>query len=494
MPAPAARLTFYLLGSPRVERGGQPIAVDTRKATALLAYLAVEGGSHSREQMAALFWPDVDERRAHAALRRTLSTLNKALRGEGVQIDREAVGLDRGAEVWLDVDELHARLADCLTHGHAATEVCPACLAPLAEAAALYRDDFLSGFTLRDSPGFDDWQFFQAESLRRELSGALERLVRGHSAQRELEPAIAHARRWLALDPLHEPAHRQLMRLYAEAGQRASALRQYRECVRVLEEELSVPPLEETTRLYEEIKENRQLPSADHRPPMADHPQPAAVGGQRSMPLVGRATEWAALLTVYDSLRADGQLIVLEGEAGIGKTRLAEVFLHHARDRGATTLTARCYEGEMNLAYGPFVEALRAALGQPEYARRLETLAAHWLSEASRLLPEITGLRPDAPPAPPLEGPGAQSRFFEAIHQLLLALGGGPPPGLLFLDDLHWADEASLDLLAYLVRRLRGRPLCLLVAWRGEQVPPGHRLRALLAEAQRANLVTLLPL
>jgi ABC-type oligopeptide transport system substrate-binding subunit len=118
----------------------------------------------------------------------------------------------------------------------------------------------MAGFTLRDCPGFDEWQFFQSEGLRHELASALERLVRGHSAQGAYEPAIPYARRWLALDPLHEPVHRQLMQLYTWAGQRALALRQYGECERVLQEELGVPPEEETTQLYQAIKEKRHLP------------------------------------------------------------------------------------------------------------------------------------------------------------------------------------------------------------------------------------------
>lgn len=519
MRKPAARLELYLLGSPRVERAGAPVEADTRKAIALLAYLAVTGENQSREGLAALFWPDADESRAHAALRRTLSVLNKALGGSGLNIDRESVSLERGTAhapsgdglpVWVDVDQFHARLAGCLTHGHPASEVCPACLPPLTEAAALYRGDFLSGFTLRDSPGFDDWQFFQAETLRRELAGALERLVRCHTARRADDAAITHARRWLALDPLHEPAHRQLMLLYAQSGQHAAALRQYRECVRVLEEELGVPPLEETTRLYESLKERRgegvrfaQEQGGSGAVGIA--PAPLPLRTPAPLPLVGRETEWAALLNAYHSIQADGQLIVLEGEAGIGKTRLAEVFVQHARSAGAVALTARCYEGELNLAYGPFVEALRSALSQAEYVARLDRLPAHALSEAARLLPELATLRPGPsalpsaagqvlPPALPLESPGAQTRFFESISQLLLALCGGPPPGLLCLDDLHWADEASLDLLTYLVRRLRGRAVCLLITWRGGQLPENHRLRALLAEAQRAGAGTHLPL
>ncbi|MBI3359590.1 MAG: AAA family ATPase [Chloroflexi bacterium] len=494
------RLEMHFLGSPRVELDGVPIEVDTRKATALLVYLAVTGESHSREALAALFWPDYDESHARAALRRTLSALNKALGGAWLNVEREAVGLNRGPDLYLDVEHFHRLLAECLTHGHPTTEACSNCLSPLDQAAALYRGDFLSGFTLRDSPAFDDWQFFQAESLRRELSDALERLTQAQSQNGRIDRAIDSARRWLALDPLHEPAHRQLMQLYAASGQRAAALRQYRECVKVLDQELGVPALEETTRLYEAIKKGSigvATPGGrgDISPAL---PRPRAP----AYPLVGRATEWAALLKAYASVGANGQVLALEGEAGIGKTRLAEALVDYARAAGAATIAGRCYEGESNLAYSPFVEALRAALAEPDRDRWLNAIAPHVLSEAARLAPELASQSPGLPPAPPLDSPGAQAHFFDAICQMLLASCEPPPSlkmrlgpaGLIFFDDAHWADEASLDLLAYLARRLRGRRLCILLAWRSEQIPVGHRLRHLLADAARASAGTIVSL
>ena len=195
-----SRPVLLLLGSPRLERDGEPVEVDTRKAIALVAYLAVAQGRHTRDALATLLWPEYDQARARAALRRTLSALGEA-RAEGwLEVDRESVGLKR-EELWVDVDRFHGRLAECRTHGHSEADVCPECLPLLTEAATLYRDGFLAGFTLRDSSNFDEWQFFQAESLRRELAGALERLVRAHGARGEWEPAIAYARRWLGTSP-----------------------------------------------------------------------------------------------------------------------------------------------------------------------------------------------------------------------------------------------------------------------------------------------------
>lgn len=503
------QLKLFLLGSTYLEREGTPVEVDTRKAIALVAYLAVTGRTHSRDALATLLWPDYDQSRARAALRRTLSTLNKALAGEALEVDREAVGLHSSASIWTDVGQFQHHLAACRDHDHPADTLCRDCLARLTEAANLYRADFMAGFTLRDSPDFDEWQFFQTETLRRELANVLEKLVHCHSLLGEWDAAITYARRWLALDSLHEPAHRRLMQLYAWAGQRAAALRQYRECVRILDQELGVAPLEETNQLYQAIKENRVLPTpVEHRrvetdrPGRSDQALPAAPllpAVPALLPLVGRSAEWRSLLEAYDISCTEGRLIVLTGEPGIGKTRLAEEFLHYVRARGGVVVTARCYEGETNLAYGPIIEGLHAALSQPDQAnggsaRRLGDLPTHWLSEASRLLPELTSLHPELTPPAALDSPGAQSRFFEGVHQLLLAICRGSSPGVLFFDDLHWADSASLDLLIYLVRRLRGQPWCLLVTWRSEGAAVAPRLQQLLAEAQRTGIATLLAL
>lgn len=483
-----------------MERGDQPVEVDTRKAIALMAYLAVTRQSHSRDALATLLWPDYDQTHARGALRRTLSALNKALAGDWLEVDRETIGLQQEANMWLDVAEFQRRLAVCRAHNHPANTVCPDCVTLLTEAVSLYRDDFLAGFTLRDSPDFDEWQYFQSESLRRELAGALENLVRCHTLSQQFYPAITYARRWLALDPLHEQAHRELMRLYTWAGERGAALRQYRECVRIMDQELGVSPLDETTQLYTAIQENRLSPPPPPPPPESVVPAPFLVAATLApavrprlfdYPLVGRAAEWTAL---RDACAASGQghVVILQGEAGIGKTRLAEEFMAHTQAQGSITLTARCYAGETNLAYSLFVEGLRTALSQPHLATQLAQVPGHWLSEAARLLPELAAMRPGLPPASPLDSPGAQSRFFEAILQLLLALCRGPQPGVILFDDLHWADAASLDLLTYLVRRLRERSLCLLFTWRSESAAP--RLQQLLTEAQRAGPVTLLSL
>jgi len=487
-----AQLTIRLLGAPTIARDAAPITMDTRKATALLAYLAVTGRSHGREALAALLWPEYDDEHARAALRRTLSTLRAAVGEEHLAVDRETIRLIPTVGLWVDVTEFRARLAACRTHGHPAAEVCPACLPPLAEAAALYRDDFLVGFTLRDSAEFDDWQAAQAETLRGELAGALERLAAGQSAGGDFEAALASARRWLALDPLHEEAHRQVMRLLAWSNQRNAALQQYRECVRILERELGVAPLAETAELYEAIKENRLTTpdlTAATRPHRAQATPDSAILRTTvgDLPLAGRAAELTTLIRAYERNASGGYFLALEGEPGIGKTRLAEELLRHARGQGGMTITVRCYEGEAGVAYGPVADALRAVLAQTGCAERLAALPTHWLAEVARLLPELNALRPGLPSPPPVDAPGGQSRLFEGLRQVLSAICQQQAPTVLFFDDMHWADAASLDLLAYLVRRLAGQPLFILAAWWDSDGPMVWRLRSLAAEAQRTG-------
>ena len=254
MEEPMAELKLRLLGAPVVEKDGALVEVKPRKALAILIYLACAGRRQSRDKLAALFWPESGQSQARASLRRRLSELDQALGGEWLHTDSDNATLTDGAGLQVDVDEFEAHLDACAAHGHGPDQVCASCREPLAAAVALYTGDFLSGFTLADCPEFDDWQFFQAESLRQELASVLERLVQLHRSQGNPLEAVPHARRWIALDPLHEPAHRALMQLYSETGQRAAALRQYELCGQTLDAELGVLPEAETTDLYNSIR------------------------------------------------------------------------------------------------------------------------------------------------------------------------------------------------------------------------------------------------
>ena len=224
-------LQVSLLGPVEITVDGAPLAVDTRKAVALLAYLVTAGTPQPREVLAALLWPDYDQENARSSLRRTLSTLRRGLDGRWVNARGDVVTLD-AAGLTADIAAFRELMVGVRGHAHLSIESCPPCADALARAAALYRGDFMAGFALRDSPEFEDWQFTTAESLRRDLDGALALLVSYGEARGDTQQAIEHASRRLQLDRINESAHVDLMRLHALAGDRGSALKQYRECAR----------------------------------------------------------------------------------------------------------------------------------------------------------------------------------------------------------------------------------------------------------------------
>jgi DNA-binding SARP family transcriptional activator len=472
------RLSIALLGAPLAEIDGRPLVVDTRKAIALLAYLAVTDRPARRDTLAGLLWPETKPERARSALRRTLSTLRSALGGRWLDAGRELVTLER-EDVVLDLAEFRRLVAECEGHGHTRAETCDRCLTPLRQAVALDRGPFLAGFGLRDSVEFDDWQQLVGEEVQRDLGVALDRLAEVLAARGDHTEAISVARRRLALDPLHEPAHRRLIRVYAECGDRSAALEQYRACVRTLDRELGVRPLDETTTLYHAIVEGSLAPVT--RQP--DHPSPrASVSGP---PLIGRERERAVLREASDSVGPDGRLVLVVGEAGIGKTRLGEELLSSVERDGGCAIGIRCFQDEVNLEYGVVSQLARAALTAAES----HPVDGWWRAEVARLVPELGPATKDA-----LDSIAAQARFYEAVCGLVEAVARSASKAVIFVDDIHWADDASLRLLAYLARRLRARPLLVVLSMRPEDATPGHGAQRLLHEAKRDRQASVLAL
>jgi predicted ATPase/DNA-binding SARP family transcriptional activator len=305
-----------------LEREGSRVEIHRRKVLALLIYLAVTGRSHSRDSLAVLFWPEQSQTSARAALRRTLSEVLKILGEKLILVEQDTIQLKTHADFWLDIQEFHTQLNAYRLHGHHPGDPCPDCLVGLGEAITLYQDEFVAGFTLGDSPEFDEWQILQAEVNHREMIGALSRLVLGHAANGEIEAATGFAHRWLALDALDEVAHRHLMQLYAWSGKRSEALRQYQECARILKGELGVSPAKETTALYDHIRSQEET----RAPRGIPSPGPAALPRRpNNLPaqltsFIGRAEELAAM--EQEISRPDVHLLTLTGPAGVGKTRL----------------------------------------------------------------------------------------------------------------------------------------------------------------------------
>jgi predicted ATPase/DNA-binding SARP family transcriptional activator len=292
---------------------------------ALLVYLAITGERYTRDALAALFWPNDDQIHARGALRRALSELSKLI---GLKLTRtgvDTVSLAVSPDFWLDAGEFHRWWVDAQTHPHPPSQPCPECFSNLTEAARLYRADFLSGYTLSDSAGFDEWLRLETESLRLEMTGVLKQLVSLHQARHEADQAVLVARRWLGLDPTDESAHRFLMQLYAASGQRSAALRQYQECVHILGLELGVNPAEETTRLYELIcsqagGNDEPFVEADAQQHFTSSPRlnnlPAPLTA-----FIGRDREQTELIRLLKSESV--RLVTITGAGGMGKTRLA---------------------------------------------------------------------------------------------------------------------------------------------------------------------------
>src|SRR5438477_6381036 len=339
-------LCFTLLGPPEVRHADQALLFSTRKEFALLIYLAVEGRVHSRKILSELYWPEGDAMHGRAALRITLLHLRHLLGdGAGVEhvthlaITRDTLGLDLTSDVELDLHTLHEawRLARASTN---TTLTMPAeahrtLLARLQRAISLPRGEFLEGFSLRDAPAFDDWVRVQREYWHLRTSEVFDRLSQMQFEAGELEAAIETVNRWLVLSPLHEDAYRRLMRLHFAAGDRAAALHAYDTCRARLLTGMQTEPTSETVALASRMRAvappRRKEAST---PPVALSPATFLEG-----PLLGRTTELSTLIKVYHTAhRGQTQVVLLEGEMGIGKTRLATEFLAWAEMEGADVL------------------------------------------------------------------------------------------------------------------------------------------------------------
>ena len=474
-----ARLSLTLLGGfqARLEPGGA-VSLPTRKAQALLAYLALPlGQAHPRSKLAALLWGGIREESARKSLRQALFEIRKALattEPSSLVVTGDTIALDR-RPVAVDAAQFEGLLGDPTPDA-------------LERASALYQGDLLAGLAIDEAP-FEEWLLGERERLR-EL--ALEGLARLLAQQRKggtAEAAVQTALRLLALDPLQEAVHRTLMRLYAELGRRGTALRQYQQCVSILGRQLGVEPEPESKALYQEILRQRSSRGAVVEPAMAGPGLPGTVVASRApvaeLPLVGRATELEHLRTALERASGGhGSAVAVLGEAGIGKTRLVGELIAAAEGQSVRILLGRCYESEQVLAFGPWVDAFRAGHAIED----LRTMAAPWRAVLAHLLPELGG-----PDVEPLKTPPDSLKVFESVTAAIGVLAERRRL-LLVLEDLHWADEMSLRLLAFLGRRLRPMPVLAAVTVREEELADATMLRRVLDELARERHLQPLPL
>lgn len=349
-------LSITLFGSPQIKRGDEHLSIQRRKDLALLIYLVSASQPQSRDTLATLLWQDQTQTEARSNLRKSLSRLKSLLGEEVLVVAQNEAGINPKIALYLDTAQFHLQLNQFRQHGHLKKgpdlHLCAECQKALEEAAGLYCADFLQGFSVPDSPTFDEWQFFQSEGLRQNLAEVLEHLTWQFTSAGNYLTAIEYCRRWLSLDRLHEPPHRQLMLLYALSGQHAAALRQFDECARLLRDELSAEPEAETLELYEVIRKKRppdmvkafggsprpgttQIRSSSHSSakPINNLPIPPN-------PFVGREKELSEIFNMLEE--ASCRLLTLLGPGGSGKTRLA-VQVASITNTGSTFRDGVCF-------------------------------------------------------------------------------------------------------------------------------------------------------
>ena len=455
------------------DANGLALAFPRKRAESLLAFLALQPGvAQPRNKLAALLWSGADRENARHSLRQVLVSLRQCLPdtppllledGESVAIDPQ--GLD------VDVLEFEGLLAEDTP-------------AALGEAALLYRGELLAGLATDDGV-FGDWLLARREHVREQAIQALSRLLDHQYAQAMDDEAIATAVRLLAMDRTRETVHRSLMRLYARQGRRGAARRQYQACLIALEQELGAAPEDETRSLYRELLRSNPAatPSRIAQPPLgsAVHAHAAAA------PMSGREVELSELRAMCrDIAQGQGASAVILGDGGIGKSRLVEALVDEAERVGALVLVGRAWEAERNLPFGPWVHAFRTAGVMPGLAASLDAPSRR---ELARLFPDLG--------APPNEAPAEDHLpLFEAMAkavQRLCAQG----PLVVVIEDLHWADEMSPRLLAYLARAASTWPVLFATTARPGEVsgvPLVERILADIARQPRSRQINLGPI
>ena len=474
--APTAQI--QLLGDFRLTWDDRPAqGIITPRLQSLLAYLALHRDAPQlRQRIAFIFWPDSSEAQARNNLRQLLHALRGAQPdlGDLLLVEHHALRWRPDVTLRLDVEAFERAVAELERDDTAPDNGALRLLGK--RILELYQDDLLPGC-------YDDWIAPERERLRERYIRALERLVAAHEAQRDPASAIRYARALNRSDPLNEEAHRALMRLLAQTGDRAGELRAYQAGASALLQALGIGPSRATEELHQRLLQmtpplnvRRDQPAPVAEPVVAPLAAPSA--------LIGRQREWQTLQAAWQAASAHGPgFVLITGEPGIGKSRLAEELVRWASQQGVTTATARSYAVEGQLSFAPVIEWLRS----PELRPAIGRLDPLWLSELARVLPEVLAEHPDTPPYAPLTEFGQRQQFFRALALATLA---APQPLLLVMDDLQWCDQETLEWLHFLERFDPSARLLIVGAARTEETPPQHPLRATLNHLRHTVAVT----
>jgi DNA-binding SARP family transcriptional activator len=457
-------LRVELLGGFRVLIDGRvSLRPPTARQQQLIAFLLLHARNAPipRQRVAGSLWPESTDAQALTNLRRELHHLRETWPRLDALVDAGTRTLAFHAEprVTVDLTEFDAAAEQGLAGERAALE----------RAARLYKGDLLP-----DCPS--DWIEGARETLRQRARTVLVRLVAALENERAFGDAIEHAQQLCRLDPLDEEAWCALMRCHARRGDRATALHLYQQCAALLKKELGIQPSAATRMTYREI-----LDVDEASPATPASPRPAV------FPLVGRQAEWNALVGAWHVADAGHPRVALiRGEAGIGKTRLAEEFADWCVVKNIAALTARCYAGEGQLAYAPIVTWLKTGAVQ----RALASLEAAHVADIARLQPEVAGARPDVPVLDRQPESWHRLRFFESLAQLFRLAA----PLALVVDDLQWADADTLEWLHYFVRSAAGTRCLVVGTVRAEEQQDNRALEQLIRHLTHDSLLTVIPL
>jgi ABC-type oligopeptide transport system substrate-binding subunit/DNA-binding SARP family transcriptional activator len=433
---------FYFLGAFDL-RGDQQALLKppTQKSQSLLAYLVLQRKHPlSRDHLINLFWGERPEHKARRSLTTALWHIRNSLPADFIISDYSSVQLNPQAKIWVDVDEFSR-----LVYSNDPKN--------LATALNLYRGTLLDSF-------YDDWVMNERYRIEADYEEALARLMLIQQNASQYQQALHTAQRLVEHDPLREDAYRVVIQAYCRLGQPQAALKQYQRLCQILEQELGVDPASETRELYHKIREVSLAGETAYQIPVEEQPNAGMpVWGKHPLEtpgavrFVGRKSELDYLDECWQTVRSGyGKLVLISGEAGVGKSRLVEEFSKQKRWQGVEVLYGRCYEFERMLPYQPVIDALHSILLFLSKVE-LESLPNWVIRELAHLVPELA--ERTGKPSYRLQESWEQERnqLFAAILAIVISLGtrGGR---LLVIEDLHWASEATLQLLHYLVRNL----------------------------------------
>ena len=457
-------LTIRMFGEYSMLVDGEPIAIANKPRFRLvLAYLILHHDQNlSRARVAFEMWPDASERQARSNFRNLLFRLQRSI----PQL-KQCLLIDQASIRWRPQIETQVDALAFLNFVTAARD--DADLQTQIErytaAVKIYRGNLLPDM-------YDEWVLVHQERFRDLYAGALQALVTLHESRHEYDAAHRYAKQLVVHDPLYERNHYQLIKHYVLVRDRAAALHAFHDCEAILQRELGVAPGDEILALYDQLVAGNSAKSPSVGDSASIEHRPTSLSGvgvaQLAIPMVGRYAEWAQLMRIYQELPANHpQLALISGVAGVGKTRLAEEFLHWTSLQGITTATAHCYGAQRQTAYAPLVAWLRSET----IGAGLSTLAPVWLHEISRLLPELFERHPELPAPAPMHEAWQRSRLFEALARAILT---APEPILLLLDDIQWVDFETLEWLQFFFNFAAESQVLVVATQRLEETAPSQ--------------------